>query len=80
MPVTLGDTADRQTLNLARQVDEEIEQRLQALYGSGASLVAGREGDHFLVKLAYTPGASTLGASTPPTKGCSAERTASALW
>jgi len=34
-----------------------IEQRVQALYGAGARVVAGMEDDHFLVTLAYSPGA-----------------------
>jgi two-component system sensor histidine kinase AlgZ len=33
-----------------------IEQRLQAIYGVGASLSAGRDGPRFTVSLSYTPG------------------------
>ena len=33
-----------------------ITQRLQALYGSGARVDAGRQGEHFVVTLAYAPG------------------------
>ena len=35
-----------------------IAQRVQALYGAGASLVAGRRDDHFEVTLCYSPGAA----------------------
>ena len=36
---------------------ENIEQRLQALYGPGSSLEARHEGDRFSVRLSYSPGA-----------------------
>ncbi|NCF16908.1 MAG: sensor histidine kinase [Haliea sp.] len=41
-----------------RMALHNIEQRLQALYGSRASLAAGRERDHFTVRLSYAPGAA----------------------
>jgi hypothetical protein len=34
-----------------------IQQRVQAIYGANARVTAGREGDHFVVTLAYAPGA-----------------------
>ncbi len=40
-----------------RMALDNIQQRVQALYGSGASVDAAREGEHFLVTLAYAPGA-----------------------
>ena len=33
-----------------------IEQRVQALFGTGARVVAGKQGDHFVVTLTYSPG------------------------
>jgi two-component system sensor histidine kinase AlgZ len=40
-----------------RMALQNIEQRVQALYGGGASVTAERQGDHFVVTLAYSPGA-----------------------
>ena len=37
---------------------QNIEQRLQAIYGSGANLSAGQEGERFIVSLSYAPGAA----------------------
>jgi two-component system sensor histidine kinase AlgZ len=40
-----------------RMALNNIQQRVQAIYGANARVTAGREGDHFVVTLAYAPGA-----------------------
>ncbi len=37
---------------------DNIAQRILAIYGSGASVDAGRQQDHFVVTLRYAPGAA----------------------